>query len=371
MTIVQLINPGLFGGLETVVTHLATGLQQLGVESAALVVSDEGSSRPRILDDLTAAGVHTEQLFVPARRYAEEAARIRGGLARLNARVVHSHGYRMDVMARIVRIRTNVRWVSTLHGFTGGGRKNRLFEWLQLRSLRSADRVIGVSSTVINRARASGVSTQRLRLIQNAVPPRQSMSREEAQGELGLDAARRWVGWVGRTTHEKDPESFARAISELGNPAVGGVIVGSGPLLAAVERNHQALIASGRLMLAGQRPDAGRLMPAFDALALSSVTEGTPMVVLEAMQAGVPVVAYAVGGLPDVIGGGAGVLVPERSATLLARAIRDVLQDPRAADAVVRVARARVESEFSTARWLSTHVQLYSELSAVPVEIGS
>lgn len=364
MTVVQLINPARFGGLETVVTLLAYGLREFESPVAVLAVVDQDTDEPKMLFDLRARGVPVEVLSIPARNYTTERKLISSALTKLNATVVHTHGYRMDVIYRTIHSpsRRNV-WVSTLHGFTGGGRKNRLYEYLQLRSLRRADLVIGVSAAILERASLSGILQKKLRLIQNAVPPSEAKSKAQARAELGLDASRTWVGWVGRLGVEKDPRLFIHAIRMLCDPNTSGVMVGTGSLLEAIRGENEDLIREGRLVLAGMRSDAGTLMSAFDALVVSSVTEGTPLVVLEAMQNSVPVVAMAVGGLPDVIGEGAGVLVDTRSGPALARAIGSVLTDSRLRNSIVLSAKARIESKFSTATWLSTHSQLYAELS--------
>ena len=365
LTIVLLLNPAPFGGLETVALNLATGLRALGTPFTTVALLDDGDQEPRLLSELARDGVPLEIVRVRPRQYLAERERIRSVLRKLNARVVHTHGYRMDVMTRSIIGGTRMRWVSTLHGFTGGNRKNRLFEALQLRALRRADVVIGVSRPILTRAVASGVKASATRLVRNALPASSPMSREAAKAELGLSSERRWVGWVGRLGAEKDPVLFAKFIRQVDDPSVGGVIVGDGPLRALIETDFADLIQSGRLILAGARIDAGRLMTAFDALVVSSVTEGTPMVVLEAMQCGVPVVAMAVGGLPDIVGEGAGLLVTERSGRAIGAAVVALLNDGSLRTAVVTAAQQRIAEQFSAADWLSAHLQIYTELSGV------
>ncbi|MDH5284682.1 MAG: glycosyltransferase, partial [Gemmatimonadota bacterium] len=112
----------------------------------------------------------------------------------------------------------------------------------------------------------------------------------------------------------------------------------------------------------GLVPGAGQLVGAFDLLVLSSRTEGTPIVLFEAMQAGVPIVATAVGGVPDVLGPDTALLVPPGQPALLASAIQSVARDPAAALARAAKAKARLESEFAPGPWLAGYEALYHSL---------
>ena len=365
MTVVQLINPGAFGGIETVVTHLARALHQSATPSATVAVLDVGAPVPQVVDLLASFGAPVEVVRVRPRRYLEEKSRIEWALHRLSATVVHSHGYRMDVMSRVARRDASARWVTTLHGFCGGDLKNRFYEALQLRSVRRADRVIAVSDSIGARARDAGVNARQIVVLPNAIARPDFLSREVAREKLGLSNSRKWIGWVGRMSGEKDPELFVETLRAISDRSVSAVMIGDGPIAAGIRERHADLVESGRLVLAGVRPGAGAFMRALDALVLSSVTEGTPMVVLEAMQAGVPVVATSVGGLPVLLSDDAGVLVSERSATALSAAIVDILDDAQRAATVVQRATTRVQNVYALQPWIDRHLALYSELSSM------
>jgi glycosyltransferase involved in cell wall biosynthesis len=116
----------------------------------------------------------------------------------------------------------------------------------------------------------------------------------------------------------------------------------------------------------GVVPDAGRLLRAFDVLVLSSRTEGTPMVVLEAMAAGVPIVATRVGGVPDVLSSADAMLVPPEDPAALAAAIRAVHDHPDAARSRADSARRRLDTEFALAPWLARYEAIYRQVQRSP-----
>jgi glycosyltransferase involved in cell wall biosynthesis len=117
-----------------------------------------------------------------------------------------------------------------------------------------------------------------------------------------------------------------------------------------------------RVHLPGNLPNAGSLFAAFDLFVMTSRTEGTPIVLLEAMAAGVPIVATEVGGIPELLGG-TGKLVPPESPAVVASAIRSVIQNQDQAISLARAGRARLEREFALAPWIEAYEALYVSLA--------
>jgi len=142
-------------------------------------------------------------------------------------------------------------------------------------------------------------------------------------------------------------------------------IIGDGRELEALRSLTSSLRLDRRVIFHGTVQNARDFLPAFDLLVLSSRTEGTPIVLFEAMAAGVPIVAAAVGGVPDVLRANTDALlaVPD-DPEALASAIRSALEDPTLAIERAREARTRLGSHFSTGPWLDSYEQLYRTLTA-------
>jgi glycosyltransferase involved in cell wall biosynthesis len=120
---------------------------------------------------------------------------------------------------------------------------------------------------------------------------------------------------------------------------------------------------SDRICWHGPVPDASTLFTAFDGLVLSSRTEGIPIVLLEAMAAGTPIVASKVGGVPDMLSDSEALLVPPEDSAALAAALDALRADPAGAAARAAAARVRLEREFALAPWLRRYEALYQSLA--------
>ena len=357
--------PGAFGGLERVVAGLTSGLVAQGEQVVVVAVLEPGVPVPAFLDDLRVQGVVVEVLHVGARSYLAERRAVRNVLARHGVRVVHTHGYRADLLHGGVARRDGRGTVSTVHGFTGSGRKGRVYEWLQARALRRFDAVIAVSMPLVETLTQAGVRRDRVQLIPNSLAGSATvpLERAEARRALGLAPDGALIGWVGRMSHEKDPELAIEAFALVRAPGARLCFVGDGPMMAPCRTRAEALGLTERVHFAGAVSDASRLLGAFDVLALSSRTEGTPMVLLEAGIAGLPIVATRVGGVPDLLQEDGGTLVPPRDAQALAAALDDALAEPERAHRAAVALRERITSPAASEDWIAAHQRVYDAVA--------
>jgi glycosyltransferase involved in cell wall biosynthesis len=363
--IVHALAPGRVGGLESVVRLLAGGQAARGRPVTAVLVLDPGAEDHPLIAALAAAGAAVEPVVVPPRAYRTEWRALAAVFRRAAPAVIHTHGYRADVIAGAVARRAGVPTVATVHGFTGGGRKNRFYEWLQVRAFRRMDAVVAVSRPLVDRLAAAGVPRDRIACIPNAwAPAGGALPRAEARRRLGVPPERFLLGWVGRLSREKGADVFVRALAELHDGDLHASVVGDGRERPALQALAEELGAGERITWHGTLPDAGRLFTAFDALVLSSRTEGTPMVMFEAMSAGVPVIATRVGGVPDVAAdGAAALLVPPEDPRALAAAVAAVRADPQSTAARAAAAHRRLAEAYGLEPWLDCYDQLYARIS--------
>lgn len=370
--ILHLLAPAPTGGLESVVVALASGQLERGHDAAVgAIVEPEALPHPAV-ERLRARGVPTEVLKVPHRAYPEEVRSVRELLGRRDPDIVHTHGYRCDVVAARVARGRGFPVVSTAHGFTGGGWKNRLYERLQRRSLLSHDAVVAVSRPIAARLREAGVPSDRLHVVPNAWEAQGTLrSREEARDRLGLDPDGPVVGWVGRLSAEKGVDVLLRALALPDAAGVDASLLGEGPAEEESRRLACELGIGDRVRFHGRAPDAAALYRAFDVFVLSSRTEGTPISLFEAMEAEVPVVATRVGGVPDVVTEEQAILVEPEDPGALARAVRAVVGDPEAARERATRAKERLRERFAVGPWLVRYDEIYRSVSAPKEEVGT
>ena len=363
LSILHILAPGQVGGLESVVALLASGQARAGHKvRVAAIVTAEFTAEPW-LASLRAAGVQTFQVIAPGKSYGTERAAIQGLCRQEPTSVVHTHGYRPDVIDSGVARKLAIPTVTTVHGFTGGGWKNRLYERLQLHAFKSFGAVASVSRPLAEKLVQGGVARDKVHVVQNAYDGSVArLPRVEARRLMLVTENCFHVGWVGRLSEEKGVDLLLRAVASLADLSLRLSIVGDGEERDALQHQAVKLNIGDRISWQGTIPNAARLFSAFDLFVLCSRTEGTPMVLFEAMAAGVPIVATRVGGVPDVLTDAEAMLVPPNDHHSLAAAIRDAHEQSGFAARLAARARDRLLNDFSVTPWLERYESIYESL---------
>ena len=368
LSVVHLCTPARVGGLERVVQGLAIWTARAGHHVTVMVVSGPGADLGQFLAPLERAGIPVVRVESAGRRYLAEQRVVRGHLRRMKPDVLHTHGYRCDLLHGRPTRRLGIATVSTLHGSSRMGGLSHLFEWLQERALARFDGVVAVSEPLRQSLLARGVPEERLHLIPNAwVPPEEYLDREAARRELEVPKDRMIIGWIGRLIPIKGCDVFLESLAKLGpdTPDWHGVVVGDGPERAALQLQARSLGIEARVSFAGSVPEAARVVQALDLFVLSSRSEGTPMTILEVMGAGVPVVATAVGGVPDVVDAPlAGWLVPPEEPRTLAREITKALRGEPQRALRAAAGQLRTYKLFGPEAWVDAHIRIYLATSS-------
>jgi glycosyltransferase involved in cell wall biosynthesis len=191
--------------------------------------------------------------------------------------------------------------------------------------------------------------------------------RAELCQELGLGSDAKLVGMVGRLEPVKGHRYFIEAAAQVAreHPNAHFLLVGDGQLQEEIRRQAAGLGIADRLHLLGYRKDAARVVAAFDLSVLASLHEGSPNTVLEAMAAGVPVVATAVGGTKELVTEGeTGYLAPPADADTLAQRISWALAHEEERIRFAASARQAVCSNYGMSRMVSEMERLYDQLVA-------
>jgi glycosyltransferase involved in cell wall biosynthesis len=358
-----------FGGPERQMLGLALALPA-DWRSTFLSFSERGLCRP-FLDEVRKHGLPGLELrhnFPDVRRAATEVAR---QLRKFRADVLCCSGYKPDLIGWLAARQVGVPVISVSHGWTAVTLKVRFYEALDRLVLRWMDAVVCVSEGQAVKVRRTGAAPERIHVIRNAVSLEKFTGPDpryhrELQG-LFPKPRRCLVGAAGRLSPEKAIHLLIEAAADVvrRDPEVGFVLFGEGPLRSELTRLIRKHRLQDHVILPGFRSNLEQYLPHFDVFALSSLTEGLPVAVLEAFAANVPVVATAVGGVPEVIEDGvSGWLVPPGDAAALANALMEALGDRDRRRAMGHRGRQRVQSQFTFAAQSEQYQRLICDLLA-------
>jgi glycosyltransferase involved in cell wall biosynthesis len=349
------------GGAERVLATIAGALQVEGWSNVAFLPRDGEGWLSR---ELTAAGIPVRYLVrtgpYNARRVGELAAAFRAH----RVTIAHSHEFTMGVYDAVAAWHAGAGHVITMHGSEYFG--ERLRRRLALRAaVGLGGELVAVSQRLSDRL-AAGLWLPRSRVttIPNGVRA-PALGPATLRGELGLTAADRLVLAVGNLYAVKGHRYLVDALGLLASrhPGLHVAIAGRGDLGVELRARADALGVADRLHLLGLRDDIGHLLAAADVFAMPSMAEGLPLALLEAMTAGLPIVATDVGDVGAALAGGAaGRLVPVADAPALAAAIDHLLLHPAAAHALGAQAARRARTEYSVDRMASRYVDVYRRL---------
>jgi glycosyltransferase involved in cell wall biosynthesis len=275
-------------------------------------------------------------------------------IRRIQPDLVHINSSKAGVLGRLAaRIARVPVVVFTVHGWAfkaADGAARTAYLWADRACRRLTTCTICVSQTELEAGLDARTCTSaRSVVIRNGVAAH-ATPRATLEGNPPV------VLSVGRLKAPKTFVTLVEALARLDPGTFRAQIVGEGPERAAVEAALR-----GPVELLGEREDVPALLAAADVFVLSSASEGLPMSVLEAMAAGLPVVASAVGGVPELVAD-TGVLVPPRDPGALAEALRTVIADRELRVRLASAARERVQAEFSLERSVAAHLELYEEL---------
>jgi glycosyltransferase involved in cell wall biosynthesis len=317
---------------------------------------------------LAALGVPVHVVDLGALVSPPAIARLAGTLRRIAPALVQSHGARSNFYTRLAARAVHLPSISTVHNaladYPVSAPRLAIYRALDRLTLPLTSRVICVAGVLAGPYRGRAVVVRNGIDLDDFDPAVAGPECAALKRGLGLGAGPT-LGFFGRLTPQKAPLAFVALLAALRRerPDVQGVIVGDGPLRADAERAAAEAELGASCRFLGERGDVAALLGAVDVFVLTSLSEGFPFVVLEAMAMERPVVATAVNGVPEIVEDGVtGRLVARGEGDALVRAVLDTLADPASARAMGRAGRRRVAGLFTARRMVAETEALYRDL---------
>ncbi len=250
--------------------------------------------------------------------------------------------------------------IFTAHGWAFNEKRNilaKILIWLAsyITALLATD-IIVIASRELAQAKQMPFVKNKVKLIFNGIGNLDYLSREQARQELGLSLDSKVIGSIGELTANKNYRQLVTAAEKLWqeNYDFDLVIIGDG--------EEKSKLKSERLFLPGFKPEAYKYLKAFDIFALPSLKEGLPYVLLEAGQAGLPVVASNLGGIPDIITDKvSGLLIDPQNLNSLTNALSDLLTNETLAQTYGHTLAQTVSTKFSKSKMLEETFRLYKK----------
>jgi glycosyltransferase involved in cell wall biosynthesis len=332
------------GGAETVAVVGACGVDRRRFHPHVLVTRDGGPLERQLVE----AGV-PYTILGRRRRLSPRAYRRAVALAR-ESDVLHAHKLGSAVWGALLARTAHTPLVVHDHNWSAGTSRVRALgqrRWIA----PVAQRVLCVSQSVADRAVREGFHAGQVEVLENGVEPVRALPRAAARRALGLSPDRFVIGTVAGLRPEKGHDVLLRALARVARDGHQPTVcaVGAGAQLPRLRDLAARLGVADRVVWAGERPDAARLLGAFDVAVLASRWEGLPLAALEALHAGVPLVAAEVGGLAEALPRGAALFFPGGDHEALAESLAQVIEQPDEAAARAlgarRLARERYGGE--------------------------
>ncbi|MEO6517762.1 MAG: glycosyltransferase family 4 protein [Pseudoxanthomonas sp.] len=355
---------GLYGA-DRMVLALNEGLSQRGIRSRLLSINNYRLQRQPVHEH--ASGSAQDAVLLPCRSKLDmqTVAALVEQIDCRKATVLHVHDYKSAFYAWLAaRRRPGVKLVATLHGWVEATQALRLYNRLEIALLRRFDRLVVVSQVQTTRLSRAGIPLSRIVQIDNGISISGTSPALGAalRAELGLDGRHPVFMAAGRLSPEKNlallVDVFAAVAAAL--PGSRLLLAGDGPERERLQQQVRQLAMQDTVLFLGSRPDMQDLYPLVDCLVLPSLSEGMPLVVLEAMSHGVPVIASAVGDVPRLLGNTrSGKLVEAGDGPALRMAMIEMGLQPKCCD---RKAEAYVRTHHSSPAMAGKYLALYQAL---------
>ncbi len=302
-------------------------------------------------------------------------SRLRTLVRRVSPDVVETHHVKSHFILRASGIWKQKAWLAFQHGYTSTAWRSPVYNSLDRWSLPGADRIVTMNRVFARQLTGRGISADRITVLHNAArPPLGAPMRLDAavqgrrKSDLGIPPGDTVILCVGRLSREKAQIDLVPGLHRLrqrrSGSAIRLILAGDGPERQRISRAAQAMGLGERVVFAGHVKDMSAYYGAADVVAIPSLTEGSPNVLLEAMAIGVPVVATAVGGIPEIATHGeTALLVPPRDPDAMAAALDLLLSSPSKALSLAQQAQRKIAADHSPEARAKSLVTIYQSLA--------
>ena len=364
----QLIAPTSFAGAERVVLNLAENIQGDRFQTTVVLFLSYKIKRSLYVKELEKRNIPYELILMKGAFDLNNLATLTSIIRDREIDVIHTHGYRSDILGFICAKFTGRSIISTIHGWTPTTKRVKVYETISRFFLPMFDHVIAVSSTI--KKGLHFIPEEKISLLQNAInttrPVSGSGEKTAFRSRHNIPQHAVLLGTVARLSREKGIKYLIEAMSELAGEKENFflLIVGRGKETEKLQQAAQQSGAGRQILFYGFEKDPSLIYRNLDIFILPSLTEGTPMALLEAMCHELPIIATKVGEVPSIVQDREnGLLINKESSSEIARAVRFMAANPDAAAQMAARGRQTICQHYSIEGWLEKMRSIYSEVN--------
>jgi glycosyltransferase involved in cell wall biosynthesis len=376
LKVLQFITPAGFYGAERWVLALANNL------NPDHLVCDLAVTRESSTQDLTVAELYPKSagsvhyLDMAGRFDFRVVKQLCDVIQQQGIDVIHTHGYKSDILGLLAARRTGIRCVSTPHGFSGKvGLKLATFIRIGTWMLSYFDRVAPLSEELVCDMKRFGVPDRKITFIRNGVDLTEiDAALEGFKGRDKSSGGYRTLGFIGQLVPRKGIPDLLDVFDQLyrKDKNLKLQLLGDGRQRGELEEKAAGQGSARAVEFLGFRSDRLELLSRFNLFVMTSSLEGIPRCMMEAMAVGVPVVAYNIPGVDKLVTHGeTGLLAPYGDEAALASCCRQLLDDPELVVRLSANARELIDEKYSAARMAQEYEDLFADLLGLDMSFPS
>ncbi|MBA3012828.1 MAG: glycosyltransferase family 4 protein [Desulfobacula sp.] len=367
INVAQLGSPAGLYGAERWILALVRHLDPAEIHSIVAAIKDEPNLKVPLCEQASKLGFETKIFTAYGKFNLSAVKQLRQFIRRKNIHILHTHGYKQDLIGLMAVIGTSCKIISTPHGWSQeAGFKLQCYEIINRMVFPFFDAVIPLSKNLYDDLVPIPFLKRRLNFIQNGVD-----TTEIQNCSVTAEALIEWkqdgffiIGYIGQLIQRKGLDVLLQAVRILDEKIKWKlVLVGEGDQRKQLENRAIQLDIADSVHFLGFRQNRLEFLNGFDVFVLPSSLEGIPRCLMEAMTAGIPVIASRIPGCTDLIADNqTGVLFKKNDPNELAKKIRIVLQDEVFSRKLVQRGMALIHNEFSGERMAQNYASAYNRL---------
>ena len=359
MKVLQFICSTGFYGAERWVLALSKHLPD-SVSSELVVTLEPGTEELELVKQFKAIG-KTHHIPMQGRFDLRAVSKLADLIQEQDIDIIHTHGYKSDILGVMAARKAGIPCVVTPHGFENAADlKLRLFIWLGCQSMRFADKVVPLSKQLMSDVEKFNISPDKLEYIQNGV----DLSEVEAVRQTKTDKPKekKTIGFVGQMISRKNIKAILDCFESLYKKRqdIELVLLGDGEDRPSLEAYSKTLASASDIHFFGFRNDRLQLLRDFDLFVMTSTLEGIPRCLMEACAMEIPVSAYDIAGIDQLITHNeSGLLAPLHNSKQLEKDWERLLDDKALATSLAQNSKSFVEANFSAKRMADEYLELF------------